>query len=232
MTHADDLERLGESTRQLLHTVAGMPTTEWAAPSLLPDWSRAHVVAHLVLNAEGMAGAVEGVLHDEPVPMYTSQEDRDADIETLAGEPAGRVRERLEGASARLGAALSALTPDLFTESFERVSGGPRWPVAEVSAARRREVEIHHADLGLDYTCAQWPTDFGVEVLDRLVADRAGQGPFTVEARDLARHWQVGGPDGPVVSGRACELAWWLLGRGGESALRCDTELPVLGAWR
>ena len=29
------------------------------APSLLPGWSRAHVVAHLVLNAEGLAGVLD-----------------------------------------------------------------------------------------------------------------------------------------------------------------------------
>ncbi len=49
----DPLEELAAATRRLIRTVDGMAETAYAEPSLLPDWTRGDVVAHLALNAEG-----------------------------------------------------------------------------------------------------------------------------------------------------------------------------------
>ena len=59
-------------------------------------------------------------------------------------------------------------------------------------ATRRREVEIHHADLGAAYTRADWPDDFVVELLDVVSVDRADAGPLRLRATDLGRDWIVG----------------------------------------
>ncbi|MGH3413097.1 MAG: maleylpyruvate isomerase family mycothiol-dependent enzyme [Marmoricola sp.] len=233
MTHSDDLERLGESTQRLLHTVASISGPEWTAPSVLPGWSRAHVVAHLALNAEGMAGAVAAVLHGGSSPLYTSNEDRDGDVEKLSGEPSAVVGERLERASGRLGTALSALTPDLMDAEIERTPGGPRFPVQGLARTRRREVEVHHADLGLGYTHGDWPTDFAIELIERVAHDRAGQGPLTLRASDAGRQWSLGEPGGTSVSGTVRDLGWWLSGRGGADSLAPDPgDVPSLGRWR
>ncbi len=80
---------------RLVRTVDGLADADYAAPSALPGWTRAHVVAHLALNAEGLAGALRGVLAGQAVPMYSSQERRDADIEELAQAEPAELRERL-----------------------------------------------------------------------------------------------------------------------------------------
>src|SRR5262245_6723722 len=87
MSDARLVELLDTGTRRLIRSVDKMADDEWSQPSLLPGWSRAHVVAHLTLNAEGLSGALEGVHERRPVPMYRSQEARDGDIIALAKEP-------------------------------------------------------------------------------------------------------------------------------------------------
>ena len=98
---------------------------------------------------------------------------------------------------------------------------------------RHREVEIHHADLDAGYGCADWPDAFAVDVLDSVTVDQAAAGPFTVTATDLDRSWPVGGGGGPLVTGTAAAIGWWLVGRGGGTGLTCDAgPLPELGPWR
>lgn len=228
-----ELDALAESTARLVRTVDGLSTEDWAAPSLLPGWSRAHVLAHLVLNAEGMTGAVEGLLHEEPVPVYASNERRDADIEELAAVPPNELRERLFASTTAYADTLGDLPEQVWSASVERIPGGPSWPVAELIGTRRREVEIHHADLGVGYTCRDWPEEFCAELIDQVVPERVTEGPFRMHATDLDREWRVGGTGGPIISGTACELAWWLVGRGDRDALSCDDgEVPRLGPWR
>ena len=81
------VELLDAGTRRLVRSVDTMPDSSGRQPSLLPGWTRAHVVAHLTLNAEGLAGALEGVHEGRPVPMYRSQEARDTDIAAAGRDP-------------------------------------------------------------------------------------------------------------------------------------------------
>ena len=97
MTHVQQLDGLVEATQRLVRTVDSLSDDDLAAPSVLPGWSRAHVVAHLTLNAEGLAGVLAGVVEGEDVPMYRSQEDRDADIEELAAGAPRRAAGALPG---------------------------------------------------------------------------------------------------------------------------------------
>ena len=103
-----DLELLREAAVRLVRTVDAFSDDDWTAPSRLPCWSRAHVVAHLLRNAEGLAASLHGVVAGEQVPMYPSQERRDGDIEELAaaGDRA-ELRDRLLGSTTELTDALA-----------------------------------------------------------------------------------------------------------------------------
>jgi maleylpyruvate isomerase len=50
-------------------------------PSLLPDWTRKHVAAHLALNAGALGNLVHWARTGEKRLMYSSPEQRNADIE-------------------------------------------------------------------------------------------------------------------------------------------------------
>lgn len=229
------LDALHQSEQRLLRTVDSLAAEQYAEPSVLPGWTRAHVVAHLALNAEGLAGALDGLAHEQDVPVYESAERRDADIEELAQADPADIRDRLFAAGQRLRDAFGSLDGRMWQERVLRTAQGPEWLVATIPATRRREVEVHQADLGAGYGPADWPDDFTVDLLELVVADHAASPDtpgFTVRPTDVVRTWDVGA-EHPVVEGTAADLAWWLLGRGDGEGLACETgELPRLGPWR
>jgi maleylpyruvate isomerase len=226
---------LHESEQRLVRTVDSLADDEWSRPSVLPGWSRTHVIAHLALNAEGLAGALDDLRHGRPAAMYASNESRDSDIDELAAATPPEIRSRLFAAGEQLREMLAVLSDDDWTGSIERVPGGPTFPVMALPSTRRREVEIHHADLGCDYRHTDWPRDFRVELLDAVTADQAANpdtDDFKVSATDLGMTWRVGA-DEPVVAGAAADLGWWLVGRGsGDGLSTASGVLPRIGAWR
>lgn len=229
------LDALQASDQSLVRTVDALTDEQWRAPSILPGWSRAHVIAHLALNGDALAGALEGLARDLDVPVYPSQESRDAEIEKLAAAESARIRERLFAATTRFRDAADAVTAaGRWDGSVNRLPGGPQWPASTLVSTRRREVEIHHADLDAGYGHRDWPEDFAAELLETAVADHlAGTSePFAVRASDLGHRWSVGA-DGPIVEGTAADLAWWLVGRGGGVGLHAPGgDLPRLGPWQ
>jgi maleylpyruvate isomerase len=224
---------LHDSSQAFNLTLDSLTREDLTQPSLLPGWTRAHVAAHVALNGEALAACIEGLVHRRPVPMYASDEQRDGDIEELAQAQAAEVRDRAFAATTLFAEALELLEDKHLAQSIDRLPGGPQWPVASIVPTRRREVEIHHVDLGASYTRADWPHDFCRELLSAVTVDHAGSGPFLVRATDLGEDWTVGRGEGPTVTGTAADLGWWLTGRGAGEGLATDGDgLPRLGPWR
>lgn len=225
------LEELSAATRRLVRTVDAMPDATYAEPSLLPGWTRGHVVAHLTLNAEGLAGALRGLTEGQSVPMYFSQEARDGDIAELGVARPEAVRGRLLGAVSDFSSALKSVPDEAWDVQIDRTPGQRAFPARTVPLMRHREVEIHHADLGLDYSRADWPAEFTVRLIDSLTA-LPHPTPLTLHAADLDRTWYVVEGGGPTVTGSAADLGWWLTGRGDGAGLTSDNgELPEMEAW-
>lgn len=230
-----DPDSIARADRALVRTVDALSDTQYAEPSQLPGWSRAHVIAHLALNGEGLAGVLHGAHVGHPQPMYASAGVRDADIEELASATPSDLRDRFMAATARFGEALEAMHDSDWDGRFERTPGGPDFALRNVVLMRLREVEIHHADLGTGYTADDWPADFRVVLLDSMTK-RPYPAPFDVRPTDLDRTWRYGadGANGavPVVTGTSAALGWWLTGRGAGEGLTSDShELPEVETW-
>jgi maleylpyruvate isomerase len=227
-----ELELLQEATQRLIRTVDGLQGDDWTAPSGLPDWTRAHVVAHLALNSEGLAGALAGLVQEEgPVPMYASQERRDGDIAELSGAESSELRARLMGGATEFVDAAAAVPDDAWSTTIERVPGGRTFAAATAVGMRLREVEIHHADLAAGYGHREWPPEFSAHLLDAMVKRGASPEPFQVAPTDVDGTWSFG-EGGPTVSGAAADLGWWLTGRGDGAGLTSDNGvLPRIEAW-
>ncbi|TYB49733.1 maleylpyruvate isomerase family mycothiol-dependent enzyme [Actinomadura chibensis] len=214
MTRVEPLATITAATRALLVTAARLDDAACRAPSLLPGWTRGHVLTHVARNADGgtrlLTWARTGVESYE----YPSAEARAAEIEEGAGRPAAAlvadVRE-----SARRFADAYTLMPD---EAWERVvqwTSGVRHPAARASDARLTEVLVHHVDLDAGFTPRDWPADFTARMLGSVVASfaRRDDAPdLRLHATDTGRDLGSGGGE-HVVAGTEASLLAWLMGR-------------------
>jgi maleylpyruvate isomerase len=224
---------LPEATQRLVRTVDGLDDAALAEPSGLPDWTRAHVVAHLALNAEGLAGVLRSRIEGDPTSMYPSDEARDSDITALAGAGRTELRDRFMAGTTRLTDAVDHFPDEWWPESFERTPGGRVIRYAAIPGMRLREVEIHHVDLAAGFAPTGWSDAFAAHLIGAMVKRHPSDESFRVLATDLARTWEVGDdPDETTVSGPAGDLAWWLTGRVPAESLACSTgDLPAVKAW-
>jgi maleylpyruvate isomerase len=231
---------LGDASARVVRTVDDFHGDDWSAPSLLPQWTRAHVVAHLALNAEAIAGALRSLVADDedadgPQPMYASDEVRDADIAALAEADHAEIRDRLMAGTTVLDDALAAVPDQAWETRIERTPGGRAIRAGAFPGMRLRELEIHHVDLDAGYTRAEWTPEFAEHLLDAM-AKRVGSPALEVRPVDSARTWLLASEDAeypvPVVSGPAADLGWWLTGRPAPGTLQCSHgELPSIEGW-
>ena len=128
------------------------------------------------------------------MPVYDSPERRNADIDETASLADGELRELSFAACDRWKEAIAAVTD--WDALMERVPGGPSFSAVECIDMRWREVEIHHADLGVGYTAADWPPAFTTYLLGYLAADRSEDLTLRTPTRELTV-----GAGGPVVEG-------------------------------
>ncbi len=231
--HMSALELLPDATRSLTRTVDGLTDEAFAEPSLLPGWTRAHVIAHLVLNGEALAGVLTGLAAGEEVAMYPSSEARDNDVEELATAEPSELRERLLAATTGFADACARMPEQGWTGIVRRTpDSDATYPAAEVPSRRLGEVEIHHVDLGAGYDRTMWSREFATDLLTTHSRRLERHGPVTLRASDVGRSWAVGGEGGPWIAGTVVDLAWWITGRGDGGGLTAETgTLPEVGSW-
>jgi maleylpyruvate isomerase len=228
------LDEMARSTDRLLETVDGMTDDDAHAPSLLPDWSRAHVLTHLARNADGLANLAHWARTGEERAMYPGgTASRDADIEAGAGRHIGDLRLDLADASERLLGAFADFPPAGLEREVH--SRGGAWLGWEVPLMRVREVEIHHVDLEAGYAAGDWPDAFVRRTLDQLAPEFLSRDTCPVRTLQASEGgaWEVGAT-GPELSGPAAELLSWLTGRsrGAGLSARPPGEVPAAPRWR
>jgi maleylpyruvate isomerase len=169
-----DIEAVMTAHRLVLADVERLGDGDVRAPSRLPDWSRGHVLSHLARHADSHAWLFAGARAGEVRRQYPGKEVRAADIEAGAGRPADELRRDYRDSFERLEASWSEL-PDASWSREGLVSTGTS-TMTDLVFRRLREVEVHHVDLDVGYTEADWsPTYVEGELTRRLRAlpDRA-----------------------------------------------------------
>ncbi|MCP2304748.1 maleylpyruvate isomerase [Actinokineospora globicatena] len=222
----------------VLHrVVADLPDPAFREPSLLPGWSRAHVVSHLARNADALVNLLTWARTEVEHPAYTSRADRDADIEDGAGREARVIREDLYAACDRFHTAIARLGESEWTATVTHPSGRAL-PAAEIPELALFEAWNHLVDLdaGTGYA------DIPVAHLDRLL-DLAVR-PHRARADGLPLRLVADLPDGRQrtwelaiathsssreLTGPAPVVLGWLAGRGDGAGLTGTP--PELGAW-
>lgn len=227
------VEMVVASTRYL-GALSDLGDDDMRQPSLLPGWTRGHVVTHLARNADAFGNLLHWAETGEERYMYESVEKRDAAIEAGAVRSAHDLRVDASASAGRLMQAINELDVRHEDNLVARMPGTPTFPAREVATHRWVEVEVHHADLDIGYGREDWAPEFADLLLDRVMDDRADGPAMVLRSTDTGRTWKYGVPgQGPTVEGRACDLAWWVMGRGDGSELTSDAHtLPELGRWR
>jgi len=153
-------DQIDQATQRLLDTARIITDADLRAPSLLPGWTRAHVLAHVARNADAMRNVLGGVRTGEDRPGYASAEAREAGIEQDAGRPARELTTDLADSAMALRTVARQLPDEGWQVPVRMLDPGPRFPAAELLTRRLVEVELHHGDLGAGYGPAGWPAAF------------------------------------------------------------------------
>jgi maleylpyruvate isomerase len=198
-----------------------------AEPSGLPDWSRAHVIAHLARNADALVNLLTWARTGVETPMYPSREVRDAGIQTTAEQLPEELRADYAAACARLAVAIETMPPTAWTATV-RSGQGLEIPATDVPWMRAKEVWVHGVDLRAGLTFPDLPAELCTLLVDEvlaLFASREQTPDATIVATDVGRTWGSGTArvEGPV----SAIVAW--LTRGDTSGL--TGSAPQLPAW-
>jgi maleylpyruvate isomerase len=187
--------------QRLIEAITPLTDAQARSLSLLPGWTVGHVLTHVSRNADSFVRMFRAAIAGETLTQYEGgREQRAADIETGATRPAAELIEDVSASSAALEAVWAAMTPEAW-DGYGRNADGKTWPCAAMPLHRWREVELHHVDLGLGYTPADWPEAY----VDRELAISLKLFPERLDASDQRRvlAWLVGRsgqPDDVVLS--------------------------------
>jgi maleylpyruvate isomerase len=173
------LAQIDAATERLLGTARGFTDADLRQPSLLPGWTRAHVLAHLAGGAGALRNLLESARTGVAIAAYASQEARNEGIEAGARRDAATLLEEVV-AAARLFRAAATAVPDAAWGQHVQVPTGPPLPAGQLLVRRLVELELHHTDLGADYGVQDWPRSFVELELDEPMrsqrAERASLG--------------------------------------------------------
>ena len=236
----DSLDRLAAATDRLLATVATLTDAQMREPSLLPGWTRGHVLTHIARNADGLGNLLRWARTGTETPMYASAEARGKDIEAGSARPVSALAADV-GESAAWFAAEALTVPDGAWTVQVRALNGPPFPALGVLERRLSEVEIHHVDLAAEYSPDDWPADYVAIALPRVAGSFAGRADASrclVWAEGTQDPFRIGPEQGEspevTIHGQPADLLAWLLGRddGARLSLSSGTTLPQLPPWR
>lgn len=185
---ADAHRRLGQELESIDNSIL-------RRASRLPGWTVAHVLTHLARNAEShirMLGAASEGRSVEQYPGGYAQ--RASDIEAGAHRSASEICDDVRSTATELEATWALTSPAAWRG--HGLTQGAEWPCRVLPFHRWREVELHHADLGVGYTHEDWPDGY----VDRELSLALKALPERIAGADVRRvlAWVVGRGDQPA----------------------------------
>ncbi|AEW93479.1 MULTISPECIES: maleylpyruvate isomerase family mycothiol-dependent enzyme [Streptomycetaceae] len=232
---AADADAVRRATQELIDAVSALPAESVGEPSLLPGWTRGHVLTHLARNADAMVNLLTWARTGVETPMYADEETRNKDIEEGAGRPLTEHLDDLRTSARRLADAIGAMSATDWAAQV-RTRQNVVKPAAELPDRRVAELRLHLVDLGIGYTCRDLPADFAARELATRVDNLVGrEGIPAIEVHDAesGERWEIGAAEEPelTVTGPTRALLAWVTGRAGAEELTttpAHKSLPAL----
>jgi maleylpyruvate isomerase len=199
-------DQIDQATQRLLDKARVITEPDLREPSLLPGWTRAHVLAHVARSADAMRNLLVGVRTGQHRPAYASAEARQAGIEHGAARPAGELVADLADSAMALRTVVRQLPDECWRVPVRILDSAP-FPAAELLTRRLVEVELHHCDLGAGYRPADWPTAFAAMDLAEPMRSRPPEPQRPPEPAEAAKLRPAARP-APWNPGRPLPGSW------------------------
>ncbi len=235
----DLLPQAMEATKRahvpFLATVASLDDAAVREPSLLPGWSRGHLLTHIARNADSHVRMLTGAMRGEELEQYVGGvEGRAAGIEAGAGRGAAELHEDVEATAEKMFALWDEVPEEVWDKEVTAIHA--RQPAWFCVYSRWRETEIHHVDLDAGYTIDDWDERFVLATLPNLIDSLTRRLPehrgLELIATDVDFEAALGEGDICRVEAPGVVLVAWLSGRPyGSDRLQTEEPLPELGAW-
>lgn len=156
MKPLDTIEACRASHLALLAGLAPLTDDDFHAPSLLPRYSRGHVVTHIANKAKAHVLIFGGPAVGEIRQLHPDGYDPDLAADLGASRSAAELRSDLTRCFELLETTWDALDDTLWDRRGV-MAAGPR-TMAEIVAHHLRNVEVHHVDLDIGHRPSDWPT--------------------------------------------------------------------------
>src|SRR4029077_13350888 len=153
-------DQIDQATQRLLDTARIITDPELRMPSLLPGWTRGHVLAHVARNADGMRNVLVGVRAGQNRPAYASAGEREAAIEQDAGRRATEHAADLADSAMALRTVARQLPDEGWQVPVRMLAEGGVFPAAELLTPALGEGELQQCYVGAGYGPGDWPAAF------------------------------------------------------------------------
>jgi maleylpyruvate isomerase len=167
-------DQVDGATQRLLDDARTLSEADLRAASLLPGWTRAHVLAHVARDADAMRNLLIGARSGQARPAYASAQGRDAEIEQGAATGAAELMADLADSAMALRAVARRMPDEAWQVQVLLLDPTP-FPAAGLLTRRLAEVELHHCDLGTGYGAADWPAAFAAMDLPEPVRSQRSE---------------------------------------------------------
>ena len=176
---------------RLVDSLGGIDDAIVARPSRLPGWTVGHVLTHLARQADSHVRMLEGAAGGDIVDQYEDGFDgRAAGIAAGASRPAVAQVADVAASIARLETTWEQTPDEVWARGFARRTHGELVACADLPFRRWREVEVHHADLGLDLGPEAWSALFVDTELPRTLAGLPAR--LSLDDRRALLAWLMG----------------------------------------
>ncbi|WP_327634824.1 maleylpyruvate isomerase N-terminal domain-containing protein [Kribbella sp. NBC_00482] len=194
MRPVDTINACRASHMSLLADLAPLADDDFRTPSLLPRYSRGHVVTHLANKARAHVHIFGGPAAGEIRQVHPDGYNPDLAADRGVNRSAAELRSDLTQSFELLEGTWDAFDDTLWDRQGIMAAG--RRTMAEIVAHHLRNVEVHHVDLDVGHRPSDWPSilvDGELPKRLRSLPDRAGH------AEILA--WLLGRAPAPNLDG-------------------------------
>lgn len=168
----DLTDQIDDATTLLLETSGRLTDDDVRQPSLLPGWSRGHVLTHVARSGDVLRGLLDGARTGVPGRGYAGSSDREDAIEAGAGRRAAVLTADVRDSAAAWRAAVLAMPAESWAAPV--TLGDKNVRASYLMTVRLVEIELHHVDLDAGYLPSDWPTTFNqLELTEPMRGQRA-----------------------------------------------------------